>query len=58
MSRRDRYGIDAGKGIGEHRSRADTARITYERARSLGADRDTARKVADKVARDTHDRKE
>lgn len=58
MTRPDRYGVDAGRGIGEHRSPRDTRRITYERARSMGADRATATKMAEKVAANLHNSKE
>lgn len=54
MSRRG-DGLQAGEGRGEHRSPADTRRITYERARSAGQSRDEARRTADSVARQVHD---
>lgn len=54
MSKQD--GLQGGQGRGEHRTRRDTERITYERARTAGADRDTARRIARKVAHTVHGR--
>jgi len=50
-------GLKGGQGIGEHRTPTDTRRITYERLRSAGVDKSTARKQAEVVARNTHDSK-
>jgi hypothetical protein len=57
VSRRDE-GLGAGPGqSGEHRTPADTRRITEERLRSVGYDKTTARREAEKVARDVHESK-
>jgi hypothetical protein len=50
---RDRDGIAAGK-TGEHASTGDTARINYERLRSVGVDHATAKSEAGKIADQTH----
>ena len=50
-----RDGLGAGQ-TGEHRTPADTRRITYERLRSVGVDKSEARREADKVARQVHNK--
>lgn len=55
---KDREGLNAGRGIGEHRTARDTERITYERARSAGASRERARRIAQDVARNVHSSKD
>lgn len=52
-----RDGLNGGQGRGEHRTPADTRRITEERLRSVGVDKSTARKQADAIARQVHDKK-
>jgi hypothetical protein len=48
--------IKAGEGRGEHRTPRDTRRITEARLREAGFDQSTARRAADAVARDVHDK--
>lgn len=48
-------GLNGGQGRGEHRTPADTRRITEERLRSAGVDRSTAKREAERVARQVHD---
>ena len=50
-------GLKGGQGRGEHRTPEDTRRITYERLRSVGVDKSTARQQAEVVARQTHESK-
>lgn len=42
---------------GEHRTPADTRRITTERLRSVGVSKNEAARTAEKVAREVHERK-
>jgi hypothetical protein len=50
-----RDGLGAGQ-TGEHRTPADTRRITYERLRSVGVDHTEAKRGAEKVAREVHNK--
>ncbi len=53
-----REGLGAGQHQhGEHKTRRDTERISYDRLRSAGQSRSQSREGARKVAREVHDRK-